>query len=199
MLSLFLRFFPLALYMQHIADVASAPVNNYQHIPWNKGMFLRWLGTLIRMALQPLPNVEWHWRWPTTYPVDPWASLRGIIRESVCQQYRAKICIPGEPSPLLEQDDLGSSNTPTYRKVLALMEACCEKWQSAWTPGDVIVPDESMIHWTGTGEVHITKLLRKPTPFGVELKVLACGVAHIVLVMELVEGKFKDAAKKFRD
>lgn len=59
--------------------------------------------------------------------------------------------------------------------------------------------DESMVFWTGTGEVHITYLPRKPTPYGIELKVTACGQAKVVLYAEVVEGKEIDATKKYRD
>lgn len=56
-----------------------------------------------------------------------------------------------------------------------------------------------MIFWTGTGEMHITYLPRKPTPYGIELKVTADGKWHIILSLEVVEGKELDAAKKFRN
>ena len=52
-----------------------------------------------------------------------------------------------------------------------------------------------MVFWQGTGEVHITFQPRKPTSYGIELKALACGDAHIVLNVELVEGKEVDSSK----
>jgi hypothetical protein len=70
-LTLFLRFFPLATYMEHLADVAqrwSAGPSSRHTIPWNKGVFLRFLGVLIHMAIFPLPNMEWHWKWPSNFP-----------------------------------------------------------------------------------------------------------------------------------
>lgn len=59
--------------------------------------------------------------------------------------------------------------------------------------GDIITVDESMVHWTGTGEVHVTYLPRKPTPYGIELKGAACGAHHIMVNVEVVEGKVVDA------
>lgn len=50
-----------------------------------------------------------------------------------------------------------------------------------------------MIFWTGTGEIHITYLPRKPTPYGIELKSGCCGVSNVVLNLDLVEGKELDA------
>lgn len=62
-----------------------------------------------------------------------------------------------------------------------------------------MVVDENMIFWTGTGEVHVTYLPRKPTPYGIELKSLACGETNILLNAEMVEGKEADASKEYRD
>ena len=73
------------------------------------------------------------------------------------------------------------------------MDTCCATWQEAWTPGDIIVADETMVQWTGTGEVHVTFQARKPTPYGIELKSLACGSSNIMLVAEVAEGKEKDS------
>ena len=70
-LSLFLRFFPLALFLGHLAGVATrwAASGTSRHIiAWNRGTFLRWLGVLIRMAIHPLPNIDYHWRWPRSWP-----------------------------------------------------------------------------------------------------------------------------------
>ena len=97
-----------------------------------------------------------------------------------------------------EVDDIGTTSE-LYNSVKALQQAFCDRWQAAWTPGNVIVPDESMIFWTGTGEVHINYIPRKPTPYGIEMKTLACASARIVLQMEMVEGRELDATKKYRD
>jgi hypothetical protein len=56
-----------------------------------------------------------------------------------------------------------------------------------------------MIFWEGTGEVHVTFQGRKPTQYGIEFKDMACGIAHIMLMIELAEGKDKDALKEYRD
>lgn len=66
-LGLFLRFFPLQYFMQHMHHVNGQWQNmaTSRHlIPWNKGMFLRFLGVLIQMCLTPVPNTEYHWRRP---------------------------------------------------------------------------------------------------------------------------------------
>ena len=59
--------------------------------------------------------------------------------------------------------------------------------------------DECMIFWKGTGEAHVTFQGRKPTEYGLELKALACGITHIMLNIDLAEGKERDARKEYRD
>ena len=80
-----------------------------------------------------------------------------------------------------------------------MLQAACEAWLSAWSAGNIITVDESMIFWTGTGEIHVTYLPRKPTPYGIEIKGAACADGRILLFIEVVEGKEIDARKKFRD
>ena len=86
-----------------------------------------------------------------------------------------------------------------YQCMLALINACREVWQAAWVPGEYIVCDECMIFWKGTGEAHVTFQGRKPTEYGLELKALACGLTHIMLNIDLAEGKDRDARKEYRD
>ncbi len=57
---------------------------------------MRFLGLIIRFAIMPLPNLEWHWRWPSD--VDP---LEGVtcakkwMSEVVFMRYWRFACIPG--------------------------------------------------------------------------------------------------------
>lgn len=71
-LTLFLRFFPLDTYLEHLADVAHAweagPASRH-NIPWNKGAFLRFLGVLVHMSCFPLPNIAHHWKFPASFPL----------------------------------------------------------------------------------------------------------------------------------
>lgn len=75
MLGLFLRFFPLAKYMAWIMELAEkkpGPSTSRHHIPWSKGVFLRFLGLLVQACIYPAPNLDWQWSWP-----DSLADLRG--------------------------------------------------------------------------------------------------------------------------
>lgn len=48
-----------------------------------------------------------------------------------------------------------------------MMEECNRKWQAEWNPGNYLCVDESMVKWTGDGEMHLTYLPRKPTSLGI--------------------------------
>jgi len=55
------------------------------------------------------------------------------------------------------------------------LHACSAQFKRAWEPGVVLVPDETMVFWTGLGPVHLTYIPRKPSPLGVMFKVTCCG------------------------
>lgn len=64
-------------------------------MPWDQGVFLRFLGLLIRFAIMPLPNLTWHWRWPSHLPdVKSWKSAKEYMSETVFFRYWKYACIP---------------------------------------------------------------------------------------------------------
>lgn len=105
--------------------------------------------------------------------------------------------VPGEQD--IPDDEADQSHSSVYHYTLLMLKEAVDAWVAAWNPGNIITVDESMIHWTGTGEIHVTYLPRKPTPYGIELKGAACGSSQIMLNVEVVEGKEADAKKKYRD
>ena len=52
-----------------------------------------------------------------------------------------------------EPEEQGSKDTPLYRQSLKVLEECCKRWQSMWNPGSYITVDESLVKWTGGGEM----------------------------------------------
>lgn len=151
------------------------------------------------LSMNPLPNTEMHWRWPAHLPPRRTAGVKKLMREIVFKKYWQHATCPGNPQAIPDNEDVASTSSPIYQSMLQLIATCNDTWQSTWRPGDYIVADETMIHWQGTGEVHMTYQPRKPTPYGLELKTLACGEAKVVLVAELAEGKELDAAKDYRE
>ena len=78
-----------------------------------------------------------------------------------------------------------------------MLEHCIEQWNSRWTPGDVLCADESMMAWAGASEAHISYLLGKLHPLGIQLKTIRDARSGIWLDIDPVEGKDIDASKEF--
>lgn len=71
MLGLFMRFFPVDTFERRFQEVAAhyARTRTTRHnVTFSRGVFLRFLGLIVRMCTHPLPNIEWHWRWPDSLP-----------------------------------------------------------------------------------------------------------------------------------
>jgi hypothetical protein len=70
-IGLFTRFFPMRTFVDSFEEVAAHYQANRatrHNVPFNRGMFLRFLGLVIRMVTSPLPNMSWHWEWPAHLP-----------------------------------------------------------------------------------------------------------------------------------
>ena len=201
-LALFCRFLPLEAFGSHLEAVASSGVGqprSRHNVPWTKGTFLRFLGIIIRMAICPLPDRTWHWRWPAGLPKQGGSGIPELMTEYVFNQYWAKACIPGYLGGINEEEVAPDGKSSLYHRMLELLEKCNATWQSAWNPGTMLTMDESMVFWKGTGEVHVTYQPRKPTKYGIELKSMVCSESKIMLKAEMAEGKELDAAKEYRD
>ena len=61
--------------------------------------------------------------------------------------------------------------------------------------GSALTPDESMIAWTGIsgpgGVPHLSFLIRKPEPLGIEAKCVCDGSSGVMMYVELQEGKIR--------
>ena len=87
---------------------------------------------------------------------------------------------------------------PTYlddgfASVEPWLQKCEEVWNKSWTPGTYLVPDETMIFWTGVSGGHLTYIPRKPTSLGFLLKTVVCGSSGILLRAE-ISGRKEDMA-----
>lgn len=86
-----------------------------------------------------------------------------VMREIVFKKYWTHMCVPGVFNQMVGEFPVEDGNSDTYRGMLEFIEMCNSTWQGAWSPGDYLVCDESMVFWEGTGEVHVTFQARKPT------------------------------------
>lgn len=124
------------------------------------------------------------------------------MSHAVFKQYWKYLLFPGFTEDIPESADAPEEDEATgslYNVAMRLINTFGEKWRDAWTPGTYLVPDETMVFWTGTGELHMTVMFRKPTPYGMMFKTLCCGDSHIMLVAELAESKERMAEYEYRD
>lgn len=148
----------------------------------------------------PAPNLEWHWRWPADVPdLGKWDSAKRWMSEVVFFRYWKYACIPGLTGGMDDNVVGEDGRTAMYNALKVLLDACVATWQDKWNPGNYLCCDESMIFWRGGGEVHVTYQPRKPTPYGIELKTMACSESGVMLNAELAEGKARQARKQYRD
>lgn len=125
MLTLFCWFFPLQLFMEHVMELNGrqpGPPKDRHLIPWNKGVFLRFLGILIRAATHPLPNLTMHWRWPSNLPrPEGWKSCKGWMTETVFLRYWRFACIPGVYGGVEDKEIGLEGRTATYQALKGLL------------------------------------------------------------------------------
>ena len=125
--------------------------------------------------------------------------MKQFMSEVVFKKYWRTATLPGVDKDLDDDSAELDGKSEVYSSMLQLLKFCVECWRAAWSPGDILCCDESMIFWRGTGEVHVTYQPRKPTPYGIELKTMVCAKSRIMLSAELYEGKDVDATKQYRD
>ena len=77
----------------------------------------------------------------------------------------------------------------TWGNVKAFAQACFNKWQQAWGPGEFLTIDEMMVSWEGTSPAHISYITCKPHPLGFQVKGLHCSHSRIMLNAEFCEGE----------
>ena len=94
-----------------------------------------------------------------------------------------------------------SGVTGADQQVLDFVADVNDNFQKSVSPGSFLTLDESMVnsfHHSLKGKI---KIIRKPTPIGNEIKIMADGLSNIVLNMELYEGtdlmKNKDHVQEY--
>lgn len=76
-------------------------------------------------------------------------------------------------------------------------DALRDAFHRAITCSWLLVLDESMVKWMGTGMPGLMVILRKPTPIGLELHTLCCALCGVLVWFEVYEGKEAMAKKKY--
>ena len=189
----FLQFFPYRLWGDEVfgcLQSAYSALGDRHNVGFTRGKLLLFIGILLRMAMFGLP-VEKYWTWDG--PACQTFSFCQKMSLFVWKMWWRFIRLPGDATP----GEAPDTTAPQGAKVASFMEQLFKHWREAWNAGDYLVVDESMVFWTGLGDLHITYLPRKPTPFGIMLKTACCAASKVMLAAEVVEGKVVDATKKW--
>lgn len=119
-LGLFLRFFPMEMYEEHLEKLRKEtaglgqPGTSRHVVKWDKGTFLRFLGLLLRFTVVPLANMEWHWRWPADVPDMGVRDVKNIMTEVVFKKFWAKATVPGAEATEQEEAEEVDIRSPIY-------------------------------------------------------------------------------------
>ena len=148
-----MAFFPFKLWTQEVFDGMEQRfkvLGDRHHVRFSRGQFLLWIGLLLRMAMFGLP-VEKYWNWDGPASVNFMFADR--MSHFVWKQWWRFICFPGDIS-----GEDGENETVQYDRVRSFIQQLGEHWREAWNAGDYLVVDETMVFWTGQGEIHVTYL-----------------------------------------
>mmetsp|Transcript_56077 Transcript_56077/g.122080 ORF Transcript_56077/g.122080 Transcript_56077/m.122080 type:complete len:253 (+) Transcript_56077:606-1364(+) len=92
-----------------------------------------------------------------------------------------------------------TSEEDPFKPVRRFWDSLCESFHNAVVCSWLMVLEESMVQWEGRGMPGLMAVARKPTPVGLELHTLCCGLCGILLWFEVYEGKEAMARKKYND
>ena len=55
-----------------------------------------------------------------------------------------------------EPDMVGEGESDLYAQAKSLLKVCVSTWQDSWNASSYLCVDESMVFWTGKGDMHLT-------------------------------------------
>ena len=87
--------------------------------------------------------------------------------------------------------------TDPFNATRYFWDALRDGFFAAVTCSWIMCLDESMVKWLGRGMPGFMHVLRKPTPMGLELHTLCCGICGILLWFEVWEGKTPMETKEY--
>ena len=170
-----------------------------QHV--SKGEFIKWLGLRVAMAAEPRRGpitVYWQHSFEegTVFSPADYGTRFGMSRHRF-QDITSALSF----APLKSASEC--KNDPWY-PIRPFVEAFNATRYNNITPGYHLTVDECMSAWNGSdgkyrhdGMPHKTKIPRKPEGVGAEMKSLCCGITGIMLKLDIMEGKDRQAAKPF--
>ena len=110
--------------------------------------------------------------------LDQYQALVSLIGHEGFEQYDPTHVLP-DGRVMLETD--------SFRKVRKFTDLMFETFRNAYTPGRLIVVDETMIEWTGASVIYTVYISNKPHPEGICIKSLVDANSRVLLAGEFIE------------
>lgn len=181
-MDMFKAFFPplcLKLIIEHTQQKGMAMFNWTWEL--TEDIFFAWIGLWIAMTRVQLPNIRQYW--PRHMgPLDAGLDFSHFMTMNRFNEIKSALTLP-------------EGGDGVFGPVERFVSDCSKHWQRQYKPGRYLIPDETMIFWTGQGG-HITHMPRKPTPVGICMKSMADS-NRIILNLELMEGKKVDEGREW--
>ena len=118
------------------------------------------------------------WTWTHHISAAQYQSITSLIGKAGFSAY--------EPGHLLA-DGRTVMDTDSMGKVRKFTDLMFQTFRSVYTPGRLLVEDDSMIEWTGASVMHKVYIANKPHLEGFCIKTLVDGNTRIILAGEFVE------------
>jgi len=157
--------------------------------PFSKHEIVKWIGICFAMTMQPVRTRRNYWATMDTrlFPAPRFGERFGMgaTRFDLITKF---ICFH---NPILEE----VANPDPWLRIRYFVDSFNMARYKFVMPGWALVIDESTTKWRGLGDwydlgmPHITKIPRKPEPIGLEIKDMCDGTSHIMLHLEIMEGK----------
>ena len=170
-LDYFLHFSPLTYEIEQVIPL----INELGYVTYGAewtdidlGVFLRYLGLRFYQEVTRLPCTRWYWE----------AESDGLFPAHNLGRFMPRIQFEQISSCLVL-----SSSVDDEAQVLDFIKELNAAFQAAIIPSSTIVLDESMVKSYHRKMPGIKKIMRKPRPIGVELKVLADGSMALYLIL----------------
>ena len=170
-LDFFLLFLPLRYFIEKAIPLINDQ-GNEKYDDWKDieiGDFIRYLGLRFYQEVVRLPYIRWYWE-VSSDGLFPAHNLGRFMSRTQFEQITSCLTL--------------SSDHDNEQQVLDFIDQLNETFQAAITPSSTIVLDESMVKSFHRKMPGKKKIMRKPRPIGVELKILADGATFITLVIE---------------
>ena len=190
----FLCLFPMSLIGAAVTATAAAWKGDKMGAPPLAWEILTFFGYIVSFAVSGRPVAE-HWPGCRSPKYNFLPSLNWSKYGLTHNRFRnIAQCLSFTTSPPAGEDK--------WHEVRPLIDGFNTNRANVWVAGTCLTVDELMSRWRGAdgafdpnGAPHVTKIIRKPEPVGIEIRCLICSASGVMLQLLIMEGKASMKAK----